>query len=376
MRGAVQSNRIIDNLNKYDWNFPDSNCSEDIHGIHPYPAKFIPEIPRTLIKEIGVPKNSVIFDPFCGSGTTLVEAQSAGIQSVGVDLNPIACLISKVKTTSLPSSFVGIATVISNKARHMPTQPAPVIPNLNHWFKKDIQKALCALMAQIEAVEEESIVNALKLALSSIIVRVSKQESDTRYAAIEKKMTASDVYKLFEGSCKKIANNVPDENKAKIVAKVITKDILKVAPDEIGNNVGLVITSPPYPNAYEYWLYHKYRMWWLGYNPEEVKKQEIGARAHYFKKNHHTADNFIENMKSTFSLLSSVMKKRSYACFVIGSSIIHGKEIDNAQILNDVARDSNFKLSHQFSRVISANRKSFNLAHARIKKEDILLFQK
>ena len=48
-------------------------------------------------------------------------------------------------------------------------------------------------------------------------------------------------------------------------------------PSDIPRRVGLVITSPPYPNAYEYWLYHKYRMYWLGLDPIAVKKQEIGA---------------------------------------------------------------------------------------------------
>ena len=92
----------LENLN---WDFKDSTA-EAIHSIHPYPAKFIPEIPRTLISNLPIPRNTIILDPFCGSGVTLVESQKAGIESVGVDLNPIACLLSKVKTQKSFSSHV------------------------------------------------------------------------------------------------------------------------------------------------------------------------------------------------------------------------------------------------------------------------------
>ncbi|KAA4287867.1 site-specific DNA-methyltransferase, partial [Bacteroides ovatus] len=88
-------------LKTIDWNFQD--VSQDaLANIHPYPARFIPDIPRELISALGCAKGSVVLDPFCGSGTTLVEAQRAGFDAVGIDLNPIACLISSVKTQPLP----------------------------------------------------------------------------------------------------------------------------------------------------------------------------------------------------------------------------------------------------------------------------------
>lgn len=80
-----------DILNKVDWNFKGAT-NNVLHSIHPYPAKFIPNIPRALIQSLPIPKGSIILDPFCGSGVTLTEAQDAGIESIGVDLNPIACL--------------------------------------------------------------------------------------------------------------------------------------------------------------------------------------------------------------------------------------------------------------------------------------------
>ena len=83
-------------LSSVDWDFSDASV-DSLANIHPYPARFINEIPKHLIEEIGCPEGTIILDPFCGSGTTLVEAQRHGFDSVGIDLNPIACLISRVK---------------------------------------------------------------------------------------------------------------------------------------------------------------------------------------------------------------------------------------------------------------------------------------
>ena len=83
----VASERI-DRLTAADWHFATAKTQTGVHGIHPYPAKFIPQIPRQLIEILAPSAGSVVFDPFCGSGTTLVEAQSAGYSSVGVDSQP------------------------------------------------------------------------------------------------------------------------------------------------------------------------------------------------------------------------------------------------------------------------------------------------
>src|SRR5207247_8794998 len=125
--------------------------------------------------------------------------------------------------------------------------------------------------------------------------------------------------------------------------RVITKDLLAVEPDEVGTDIGLVVTSPPYPNAYEYWLYHKYRMYWLGMDPIAVREAEIGARPHYFKKNHQTEADFERQMSHCFRLLSQVMRIDAFACFVVGRSIIHGREIDNEALLERAALPQGFR---------------------------------
>jgi site-specific DNA-methyltransferase (cytosine-N4-specific) len=114
-------------------------------------------------------------------------------------------------------------------------------------------------------------------------------------------------------------------------------------------------------------------MWWLGYDPLAVKKREIGARAHFFKTKHHTPDHFVHQMRRTFEMIAAVLVRGGYACFVIGRSKIHGRIIDNSQIIEMVAKDFGFRTAFRKERVIAATRKSFNLSHANIKTETILV---
>lgn len=363
-------------LKKIDWNFPDSKTSRDINSIHPYPAKFIPEIPRNLIDVIGLPKNTWVLDPFCGSGVTLVESQLAGIPSIGIDLNPIACLISQVKTEPLGENFLEWAKKITENAKRKKTAVLPDIPNLNHWFKEDVQQVLSKLKSQIDTVSDAQIKNALRLSLSSILVRVSNQESDTRYAAIEKKLSSDKIYDVFYEAAERLDSSKRKYQPPASAVKIICKDIMQVTPAEIKHPIGLVVTSPPYPNAYEYWLYHKYRMYWLGFDPITVKEKEIGARAHFFKKNHHTEKDFEVQMQFVMNLLNSSLVKGGHICIVVGRSKIHGKIVSNADIILQTGNALGLKPIANLSRQIATSRRTFNLSHANIKSENLLVFEK
>jgi DNA methylase len=358
-----------------DWDFADARPSP-LGNLHPYPAKFIPEIPRKLIETYPPADGTLLLDPFCGSGTTLTEAQLLGLVSVGVDLNPIAVLMSRVKTTPLPSDAGAALSEVVEIALADTSCSVPEIPRLDHWFRPDVQVAISSLSSAIIARGGEAR-DLLRLALSSIIVRVSNQESDTRYAAVEKAVGREDVFKHFVRAGQRIIEALRLRRMPLAQVEVIESDVLAVGPDAFARPVGLVVTSPPYPNAYEYWLYHKYRMWWLGFDPLAVKAREIGARAHFFKgSNSHTADDFVHQISGVMALLDAVMIKGGHACFVVGRSRIQGKIVDNAAIITKAGADHGFAEVMRAERVLAATRKSFNLSHANIKTETVLVLRK
>ena len=83
------------------WDFRKADTKRLTHGIHPYPAMMIPQVAARLISRYGA-AGDVLFDPYCGTGTSLLEAKLAGMDAVGTDLNPLARLIASVKTTAIP----------------------------------------------------------------------------------------------------------------------------------------------------------------------------------------------------------------------------------------------------------------------------------
>lgn len=365
-----------------DWDFASHNTRIGSHGIHPYPAKFIPQIPGSLIDLFHPGDDSAVLDPFCGSGTTLVEATKRGVDSIGIDLHPLATLIAKVKTTPLSQDPTSHAREVLGQAKErvrMREVQIPPIPRVDHWFSKPVQLALAALVTAIDTVPDQAVADVLRVALSSIIVRVSNQESDTRYAAIDKSVTDADVWIAFERAVKFISATLHYTNNnlfsCRPCVSIITRDVLTVEPCEIPSRIGLVVTSPPYPNAYEYWLYHKYRMYWLGLDPIAVREKEIGARPHYFKKNHQTEVDFERQMARCFWLLSHVMGEGCIACFVVGRSVIHGRSIDNEAILAKAASAHGFSKIGSVSRRIATARKSFNPAHGTINHEQVVAFK-
>ena len=368
---------VNERLTSVDWDFADSSAQNLVHSIHPYPAKFIPQIPRELIRLFHPGDASPVADIFAGSGTALVESVAAGLPAIGVDLSPLAVLIAKVKTTPLQTKLDPIARDIAGRAKTA-TAVIPKIPRLDHWFKPEIQQALANLIEEVDRITDTATRDALKVAVSRITVRVSNQESDTRYAAVVKAVTANDVLDLFISSAEFINRALTEEYggiSSKIPScRLVNRNILEISPDELGCGIGLLVTSPPYPNAYEYWLYHKYRMYWLGMDPIAVRTSEIGARPHYFKKNRQTEIHFEEQMGRCFWLLSRAMRPVSFACLIVGRSIIHGRHIDNTQVLKRAASSHGFQLVGQISRQIQRSRKSFNPATSKISEESIVIF--
>lgn len=367
--------KIKADFDSVDWSF-DNSARLESRGVHPYPAKFIPEIPREIISILGVPKGTAVLDPFCGSGTSIAEAQRLGLKTIGVDLNPIACLITRVRTGPRMPGIKYLAQEIAQKAAQRKEQWRPQnVPNLEHWFKDSVAQSLANIVKEISISAGPIFDDALRLALSRIIVRVSNQESDTRYAAIEKPQ--GNVYRHFVLAAEEIEKYLELRSwTPKPEPKIICHDILDLTAKKIGLPVGLVMTSPPYPNAYEYWLYHKFRLAWLGWNPTAVKRKEIGSRSHFFSSNPHTEFDFLRQMRGLFALLETITVKDAHAAFVVGDSKIKGKIVDNGALLRIAAKEHGFSDVIVHPRAVAANRKAFNTTYSRAKSEQILVFKR
>ncbi|MCF6149418.1 MAG: site-specific DNA-methyltransferase [Candidatus Kuenenia sp.] len=359
----------LEMLKKVDWDFAEASTNTATNAIHPYPAKFIPQIPYHFINELTLPGETV-YDPFLGSGTTAVEANILGRNAIGNDVNELAVLISKVKTTPISiqrldflNSFLDrIRKRIDRyyKGKESEISPPDII-NLNLWFKDFVIAELVVIKEEIENLSYQDLKDFCLVGLSGVIINVSNQDSDTRYVRVSKNINHEDTFikfakqtnkliRIMSGCYKQLENGhsffkVADTRKEGIFGEY---------------SADLVITSPPYPNAYDYHLYHKYRLLWLGMNPYSLKKSEIGAHADYSKNNGMTEFDFQKDMEKCFLNTSSILKRRKYFVVVIGDSILKGQNIRNNEILKQAAQNTPFSFVAEFTKNLNLRKKSLN----------------
>jgi len=365
------------------------------HGIHPYPAKFIPQIPNALIQELSAVGDTV-GDIFCGSGTTLVEAQLLKRHTIGVDASPLAVLVSRAKLARLTdeditalreladwvSTFAGNLSDPTSSLFDFQIDSAQVLippdDKIHFWFDEHVIYELGSILYQIEALPTEQSRTVAKAAFSSIVVAVSKQDSDTRYVRREKNTLKGETASRFLRALLKSLETLKefaDATEERFTSRIIHDNVLN--KPNIGK-LDLMVTSPPYPNAYSYHLYHRTRMAWLRMDQPRFKKAEIGSHRKYSAKGKNGADIqiFSGEMGKILSWLHDYLNPRAYACLVVGNSTIRGQRFDNAQIISEVAEVTGFRERKRISRTLQVTKKSFNPAIGNIKKENILILQR
>ena len=209
------SGRVIAQLQELDWAFADDDTTYLSHDIHPYPAKFIPQIPRNLIARLSLP-GECVWDPFGGSGTTALESVLLGRQGVSSDVNPLAEVIGKGKLLTLTKEdddflaalaeefFIVSANEASvaealNRLRPL-AQYMPDIPNATQWFHAQAWNELAYLKGRINGLRSEKCRRLASVCLSKIVLKASFQDSETRYARCQKEFPPGKVIRLFAGS--------------------------------------------------------------------------------------------------------------------------------------------------------------------------------
>ena len=146
------------------------------HWIHWYPAKMFHRIPSAFMDVLELPAPANILDPYCGSGTVLLEANLRGHHAIGVDINPLARLISRVKTTPIdPSRLRGHLAFLEERVKRSRARPRPQ-STLDYWLSPAARVGLHRLVIAIAEVHDTRIREFLLVTLSSIVRKVSKAD--------------------------------------------------------------------------------------------------------------------------------------------------------------------------------------------------------
>ena len=363
--------------------------SFDKSKIHPYFASFHPSIPRTMI-ELLTKKNDVILDPFCGSGTTLLQSSISLRNSIGLDVNPLACLISKVRTTKLAEKQLEKKNLLlkkiekeikdfydnpNNSEKIFNTLEIPSFKNIDNWFKKNVQIELGIIKKFIDDLDDEDFADLCKIAFSSIIVKVSNQSHETQYSRKEKEYHPYDAIILFKTKLDYIINEIKlyttiEETKS---CKIICHD-LKNHVELQTNSIDAIITSPPYLNAWDYHLYQRFRMFWLGFEPSKLREMEIGAHLTHYQ-NPNAIDRYSADMKLCLQNMFNLLKPNKLCGIVIGDSIVHGKIVNIGKLLEKIGKDIGFSIEKNYRQTIFGPHYSLKQKNS-TKMESILIFKK
>lgn len=402
------------------------------HGFHKYPGKFIPQIPEWAIETFLTDQSQVILDPFVGSGTTLVEGIMHGHNSYGIDIDPLSCLISKVKSTPLDVkqfSLIGDWLLI-NKESAKP-EFKPTVNNLNHWFSDDAIEKLSKLRTLIDQIpvkfgfleNVQDFYDAFIIVLSSIIRRVSNADNQSQktYVSGTKPKKPAEVYSLFTKQISLYIKGYTDfKNTQKNVAISTiyhssgNPDFSMLLPEK----VDLIVTSPPYIKSIDYVYNQMVELFWIGdlfsmntqAKQNEKRKKYIGTtlvpKKAYVnfpngmqnlginlldqtindilndkkngQKHAYIVHKYFSFMDKHFYSASKSMKKGAYYVMAVGNSTVSNVSVDTASILVQLAQRYNLELENKWSYIIKNHFMGFDRKNrgGKINIDNMLIFKK
>lgn len=268
-------------IDKY-WNFETSDTKEFTHCYHIYPAMMIPQVARKLIADYKPEHCNLLLDPYMGSGTSLVEANIVGINAIGTDINPLARLMSKVKTTHYDLSEISYwySEICLAFNFYTSTDVKDTnferISNYAFWYSEDSLYRLTFITQLINERVPEEFRDFFRVALSETVREVSftRNGEFKRYRMTQERINVfkPDVFKIFE---MKVIRNIKGlmafnklENNA--YSRIFDFNSALEIPDDIiaDGCIDMVVTSPPYGDSHTTVAYGQFSRWaneWFGF---------------------------------------------------------------------------------------------------------------
>lgn len=300
------------------------------HGIHKYPAKFFPELPRWLVKKYSS-KGDLVLDPFMGSATTNIECLLNKRHSVGIDVDPFARLLAKVKTTPLNEHELAennqyILKEITNfQPKLIKENDLPQFPYRDNWFKREILKELTFIKQIVNRLNAaKDLKDFYRICFSSIIRSVSNADNNCTRTVVRKKLNKK-IYPSF--ALTKFAENllIYSSKMTEFAEKLKGNAHVDIPIDHDAKNIryrdnyfDLAITSPPYLNAVDYPRTHQLEMYWLGLatgSLVDLKRKHVGTETVLVKDYRGFQRIGIKIADDVISEIYEVDPRRAYICY-------------------------------------------------------------
>ena len=307
------------------------------HWFYPYKGKFHPQMVRALANIIGMRPGEVLLDPFCGSGTTMVEGALLGLKTVGFDISPLCALIGAVKT---------------NAVHHLPQLEIAVARAKPSPNDDDAESATSALPRALKNSVAGFELLARLISLSDNIRR--RRNFGEQLHTNRARMLAS--IRLMQEGLDEIGV-VP------MPADIRTADARDLPLAD--NSVDGIITSPPYSIALNYVVNDAHALRFLGRDPDVFSSEFIGVRGVGAKR----VALYDEDMRAAYAEIARVLRPGRSVAIILGDAAVGGTRVPTVRNCEETFHRLGFQRLHKINKII------FGLYNV-MQREDILIFRK
>lgn len=303
------------------------------HGIFRYFGKFPAPISTQLIREYSS-ENDRIMDLMSGSGTTGLEALLNDRECILNDVNPLCCLLAKVKTHYIPKQkIINCVSYIKSNYKPLTYEQYPFIPegiNYEHWFYPETVNSLRGLKFLIDQIKDIALKNYMTIIFLSIIRNVSKATTQQGRLFLDIESAQLDTLEIFCNKAIKYSSKLP---KLKSNIKILNKDIRQINFSNYRKKASLIILHPPYFNSYKYSSINSLELSWFGYNHADIRKSEIKE---FFKVGKpDKVETYIDDMKDSIIHAIKGLDENGHLAVMIGDTRIKNEYIPVTKMLID-----------------------------------------
>jgi len=394
-------------------------------AIHPFPARMAPEVALAAIPEGSKPLR--ILDPMMGSGTVIALARKRGHRAVGLDIDPLAVLISSVWTTPIGRrQVVQMANRVLLEARRIfsKTKTKNAYPRnadretrkfVAYWFDGYSRRQLASLASTISRVNDDTIRNALWCGFSRLIITKQSGSSlamDLSHSRPHRAFERAPVKPLnkFLQMVKRVVDNcIESTTRSRGPAPQLSIGDARKLPISDGS-IDVVLTSPPYLNAIDYIRCSKFTLVWMGYGISELRKlraSSIGSesrgptpldrqefediivrmklRGRLRPRENGILKRYLYDMLLSLREASRVLRVTGRAVYVVGENTLRGNYIPNSIAISEIAQLCGLNLRSRLVRTLPADRRYLpppalvfkrTAFGARMRREVVLCFDK
>lgn len=307
---------------------PQVERTKHVHSLHPYLGKFVPQLVEVFLRRYFA-AGDCIYDPFVGSGTTLVEANAFGAESIGSDISAFNCLLTRVKTSqySLGELELSLRGALERTRRIASTEVGESSPWLLEWFAP---QALAELLAYRAAVSQ--LPAPYKSVGEVILSRAARSARQTTHFDLDfpRKPTVGPYYcfkhkrtcRPVDESMKFLTRYTSDTiRRIREFAKIRTPSAVTVLHADsriaaLPAQATGVITSPPYPGLIDYHEQHRYAYELLGL--ADRRDDEIGAAA--WGRARSAIEAYVDGMSSVFENTRRQLLPNAWVLIVVNDS--------------------------------------------------------